>query len=270
LSKFLLTLFKKTDAEKPVTHIDTNVAAIPDLAIRAMTMELDSAIKAVNKLLLPTDQQNTNTAANLRDLEIKLNGLEKFIALTFKSELTQQQASLLTSGLSTSYYLKNACRTFQQCIQQYEASNSSLFADQTLKQWFAYVNESNQTIYLEDNTKAQQSINVLQIHYQEVKMNLFNASVARKLPPDVLDNALQSASYARRFIEQLSQAYAAFAVFSQSKEGVPESTDDQTASESAPDDDDNDTENNDADTDQILTNETQVEHPIAEQPIHKP
>lgn len=230
LTKRLLALFKD-DPLSPKTasvHLDPNVAAIPDLAIRAMTLELERVVKATDQLALPTGQITPVHTDNLKTLESQLDVIEEFIALSFKSEITENQASLLTAGLSTCYHFKNAYKTFVNSIAEFEDSKAaSPFAAMELEQWFAYVNESTQTFHEPDLQQTQLSMLALQEQYQKVKSKLFKASSNKELTPEVLDQALQAASYSRRFIEQLAQAYTAFQQLSGKGQVFPENKTEQ-------------------------------------------
>lgn len=230
LSKRLLSFFKKDPLSRKTRslHLDPNVAAIPDLAIRAMTLELERVIKTTNHLNLPTGQITSLNMDKVKTLESQLDMIEEFIALSFKSEITENQANLLTAGLSTCYHLKNAYKTFANSIKEFEGSKAaSSFAGMELEQWFAYVNESTQTFHETDHERAQQSMQALQEQYQSVKSKLFKASSNKTLAPDILDTALQAASYSRRFIEQLAQAYKAFQQLSANGHIFPENKTEQ-------------------------------------------
>lgn len=227
LTKQLFKLYQKPAARNwPTTYLDPNVATIPDLAIRAVKLELAEIINTTSKLLLPTEQQAAINTDHLHNIEQKLDALEEFIAMTFKSELTQNQAALLTAGFSTSYYLKNACQTFHDSVGQYQASKAvSPFAEKQLNLWFQYVNDNNQLIFKQSNTQAEQSLITLKEYYQTTKLKLLKAAISKKIAPDILDNALQAASLSRRFIEQMSQAYLAFDAFNQNgNHGLENST----------------------------------------------
>lgn len=230
LSKFLLKLFQEHDTKKmPATHLDTNVASVPDFAIQAMKLELEDVIRATSKLLLPSEQQTAMNTEKLHELEHTLDSLEAFVALTFKSELTQKQATLLTAGLSSSYYLKNACKTFHDSIEQFQVSKaSSAFAEQELKQWFHHVNENKQIIYSQTSAQAEVSLQTLKEQYQTTKMKLLQAAIRKKIAPDILDSALLAASLSRRFIEQLSQAYSAFEILNNNHDTSDENTNSET------------------------------------------
>ena len=259
LSKLLLKLFREPGLKKtPSTHLDNNVATIPDFAIEAMKLELADIINSTSKLLLPTELQTTMNAEQIHELEHKLDALEAFVALTFKSELTQNQATLLTTGLSSSYYLKNACKTFHDSIEQYQASKaSSPFAEQELKLWFHYVNENMQLIQTQSSVQAELSLQTLKENYQTAKMKLLKAAISKKIAPDILDNALQAASLSRRFIEQMSQAYAAFEMLNHNDPAPTENT----ASK------ENDTENSTEKNTEIPATETpSTETPSTETP----
>src|SRR5690606_17170853 len=144
LSKYLLSFFQQTDqVSKGSTHLDSNVATIPDLAIRALNLELEHIISATKILRLPTTTQASATEAEMiLDFEAQLEQIEAFIALSFKSELTETQANLLTAGLSTSYHLKNTHKIFLNTLEHFnECRSKSTFAEQTLTQWFETVNE---------------------------------------------------------------------------------------------------------------------------------
>lgn len=231
MSRWLLARFKAPPGtELDVSTLDANAATIPDLAIRTMTNELYSLLQTVDELNLPMADKTLKTF-KLSHLEKHLSHLNEFISLTLKSELTSEQGEQLTLGLSVSHYLNNAVKTFDETVQSYLAiEQTASSVPKQLSSWFSEVNEFNHLLHHADTSLQQEKLASLKIAYSKIKTQLMQAAVNDKLSIASLDEVLQAASLARRYIEQLSQAAAAYAALvSESEDAYNEPLDTDVA-----------------------------------------
>jgi len=128
---------------------------------------------------------------------------------TYK-QLTDEHGDQLTLGLSVSHYLNNAVKTFDETIDTYQ-----IFATSVPKQfhkWFAEVNGFNHLLHHSDKTLQEKNLSLLKDFYRHIKSQLIAATVNDRLSINTLDDVLQPASLARRYIEQISQAARALLV----------------------------------------------------------
>lgn len=208
LSKWLLARFNKpTGKISPTSQLDPNIATIPDLAIRAVSSELEILLNSINQLSLPTENQAGTNPEQLTRLRQRINDSNTFISSTLKSELTGQQGDQLSLGLSVSYHLNNACKTITETIKKYqELSRASAVVPKPLNDWFEQLNDYNHKTNFNEDGLAREKLRQLLIEYQSIKARLFESAVNERLSIDSVDSALQAASLGRRFTEQLAQA----------------------------------------------------------------
>jgi phosphate:Na+ symporter len=100
MSRYLLGLFRKISAE---THspsvLDKNVAAVPDLAIRALSLELHKlreqlTLIPLHKLLDSADEKLPDRNA----LDARLDGVDQFIQLVSQADLSKELSNLLAAN----------------------------------------------------------------------------------------------------------------------------------------------------------------------------
>lgn len=212
MSRWLLSHFKiLSGSQKHVLHLDANAATIPDLAIRTMTNELSSLLREIDDLDLPESNLTINSRNKSQALNNSIIELNGFISLALKSGLTEQHGNQLTLGLSVSHYLHNAVRTYNEIIQTcLVISNQTLSIPKQLYIWFNKVNNFNHLLHHGDLVLQHEQLTELKQNYKQIKNQLLRVAIDDRLNIDTIDNVLQAASLARRFIEQVSQAAEAY------------------------------------------------------------
>ena len=211
LTRFLLSLHRKPGKDpNTVPGIDPHIANIPDLAIRTMTIELGVLRETTAELALPDGKNTASAEAALSSICQRIENLNRFITLSMDSVLTRTQGNQLTLGLAVNHHLHYACRTFADAVEDYHAMQQELSTPPSaLVEWFAQVNHfSHMTIHM-DAQLATEELAQLQKQYQETKMRLLSAA-GSNTSIAAIDLALQAASLARRYVEQLLQANEAF------------------------------------------------------------
>lgn len=212
LSVFLLNMYKR-GAKRRDQHsgLDANVSTIPDVAIRAMTLELNTLAVEMGQLALPTAALQSVKQAQLSAIAERLDGVNQFIALTLKSELTKEQGAHLTAGLSVSHYLQNAYKTYASVVAIHRLiKQPSSIALQQLAYWLTTINEFNHGVIHSDTAPQRQRLSDILDEYRTLKTHLLGAAVDERIDVETVDAALQVASLSRRFIEQMVQANEAY------------------------------------------------------------
>ena len=212
LTRFLLTLYAEPEIKThPDSKLDTNVANIPDLAIRVMTIELRDITESISNMVLPESDQDNIDTKNLTAIKERLSNINDFISLALKSGLTEHQGDQLTLGLSVSHHLNYACLTFDEALGIYQSiTKKSPIIPKPLHRWFGMVNEFNHVTQHSDTVLQHEQLQDLTHKYQSIKMQLLAAAVNERIKIGTVDNALQAASLSRRFIEQIAQANDAY------------------------------------------------------------
>lgn len=220
LSKWLLSLYKH-QSQSPLIHLDANVASVPEIATRALTVELELVLKNFAKIKFSAGVGQISNELSEKPLIDHLNAIDQFIAMSLKSELTQQQGHALTLSLSVSHHLKNALTSYQQATEKTNHLAYFKAIPETLNHWLNTVNQFNHNAIFETQlatTEPQiyaQQLEQFKQDYQQIKSQLLAAAAEHKYELSALDLALQTASLARRFSEQISQTLAAFAALLQ-------------------------------------------------------
>ncbi|MCW8194877.1 Na/Pi cotransporter family protein [Proteobacteria bacterium 005FR1] len=212
LAKWLLGRYRKVaQASALGSHLDANVATIPDLALRAMTLELDKLLQAAGRLQLPLSPGAESTEHAIQNLENRLERLNRFSSLTSKSRMTATQSQLLTLGLRVGHHLSYACATLREVGERISTiRHSPVAALAPLREWFALVDEHSSTAADKDSQMTDEHRADLAVAYRDTKSRVLDAAVQEQLDADQLDTALQAASHSRRFVEQLWHAGDAY------------------------------------------------------------
>lgn len=212
LSKKLASLYQpKPSQSTGVVYLDANAAMIPDLAIRAMTKELETLLLAIDNLALPIpphlpeiEQHNVEA---LTTIEERIKATNDFISLSLKSGLTGQQGEKLSLGLTVSHYLSNACSSYSESLDKYQwLITPPHKVPKLLDEWFVIVNEFNHIIHHGDEVLQQEKHQELNDKYNVTKTRLLQLAINEKLNIGIVDTALQGASFSRRYIDQIAQA----------------------------------------------------------------
>ncbi len=212
LSLWLLSRYRTAaDRTRVSQYLDANAASVPEMAIRAMTLELEHLLKKATALRLPVSSTHVSQPNELQALRQRVNAVSEFISRSLKSELTEQQGNQFTLGLSVAHHLAYACMTYQYATEHLiDIQNSGYPVPGKLFDWFKTVNEYNEVSADISKEAIEEKLHVLTDHYKAVKTQLLTAAVSERINLESVDQALQAASIGRRFIEQIAQAGTAF------------------------------------------------------------
>ncbi|MCX4027776.1 Na/Pi cotransporter family protein [Endozoicomonas sp. SM1973] len=203
LSRFLLARYKKPVKGHFKSYLDANIAAVPDLAIRAMVLELNLLLEEVGQLSFVREKKQEE----IQQIKSRIEQVNVFISLLLKSSLAKEQGEIVTNGLAVAYRLYSACKLYAEAVLLYQSIRlGRLTAVEYLRQWLVAVDQVSYTLHHCDNVLEEEQLTSLIEKYDVLKKQIIAAVVDEKAEIHIIDLALQVASLSRRFIEQLSQA----------------------------------------------------------------
>lgn len=205
LTRFLLSLFKshKPTDKHILQHIDQNVAAIPDLALRALQLELQELYQQVQQQSLLKIVYNPVNPLKLEALIATTDEISQFIINASQNNLTREQSTLFTDGLSTTHYLHNSFHTLSSIREQaptIQRLDHQLV--QMVNKWLEEVDDFTA------NLSADSEQNYLQwedLHeeYLQVKKRILASAIGNHQRLGDIDDALYLLSLSKYYIEQL-------------------------------------------------------------------
>ncbi|MGQ9426621.1 Na/Pi cotransporter family protein [Gilvimarinus sp. F26214L] len=209
LSRKLLSLFEPRDHPVP-SHLDANVATVPDLALQALSLELNDLLKDVAQLRLPAPGGPEDQQAFVQ-LNGRLDGVNGFIAQTLKANLTRRQSDLLSQGLTVSHHLRYACSSYEEVAERYaNIEQTSLGTSKSLHDWFALATQFASAIERHQSALPPDNMAEMLNSYRNTKKQLLRTLEGDKIEIQAVDLALQAASLSRRFVEQILHAKEAY------------------------------------------------------------
>lgn len=203
LSRWLLSLYAQTEANAP-KHLDENVASVPDLATRAVALELENVFLRVRKDI--GSGSSTQAAA----LHSTLNKVNEFIAKALRSELAQSHSQAFAAALKASHHLGYALRAMDDVHEQmalFQRRQRAL--PSALSDWLAQSDHWLNSHSTPGDPQARQDFEMLKQRYDELKAGLIAKASVGALDIDLTDAALTLASQRRRATEQVIQAHQA-------------------------------------------------------------
>ncbi|MDN3638696.1 Na/Pi cotransporter family protein [Simiduia curdlanivorans] len=208
LSNWLLNHFREPNDFTKSPHLDTNVAAIPDLAVRAVALEIVELLTISKRFLAATE--TAKTVQDIKHVESRVRQMNVFISTALKSELAQSQGELLAAGLSAGHHLNYGCRAMLDIIEQKLAiKNMGVQEMESLDRWQTQIQHwLASTTALSDHASSIE-FSKIKSDYKELKQELILSAAKSHRPIELVDAALTETSYIRRFAEQLIQVSAA-------------------------------------------------------------
>ena len=205
LTRFLLSLFKsdKPTDKHTLQHIDQNVASIPDLALRALQLELQELYKQVQQQSLLKIIYNPVNPLKLASLISTTDEISQFIINASQGNLTREQSTLFTDGLSTTHYLHNSFQTLNSIREQAPTTqrlDHQLL--QTINPWLESVDIFTAKLS-DDSEKNQQLWAELHEEYLHSKKRILASAIGNHQRLGDIDDALYLLSLTKYYIEQL-------------------------------------------------------------------
>lgn len=231
LSRRLLRMFEKPRPDQhPHTTLDRNVAAVPDLAIRALTIELGELQNQVGNVAVDELVQKEHTEPEyglgeeretLASLKQRLDGVDQFITLISQSGLTQELSARLTAGYAANHYLRNSHDTLVRVAElkgKVAEMDSHVF--ELLNSWLKSVTAFAGDITHTDTEYQATHWSELLAVYMVFKQDVLSAVVSRGVDVDSVETALFIGSLSRRYIEQLLQVKQGYSLLLGAKETI--------------------------------------------------
>lgn len=215
LTRWLLSLYVAKSYYTQSHHLDANVATIPDLAIRAVSLELEAIYHSTKGLL--KDSASNSTIRSIEHIQTQIQQVNTFIGSALKSNLTEAHSQLFAAGLSASHYLNYACLALTEIHNQHVLiTRNGQTEPPLLRQWQERVQA---WLMLDVGTHKDVEVHsdeTLNAQYKQLKEHLIRSATTGEYQITVADAALTQASFTRRFAEQLIQAYNALKTLQQS------------------------------------------------------
>lgn len=211
LRRFLSGLFEK---DSIITHkkkhqfIDSNVAEIPDLALRALQLELKQLYQKVHQLSLFKIIYNPSNPLTEIDFSESTTEISHFIIQASQANLTREQSTQFTEGLAAVHYLQNSFHALEQIRQ--EADTAQRLDHQLLSAINPWLEKINVFAGELDNNEANSALSWDQLHeeYLHLKKHLLASAFGNQQRLGDIDNALLLISLVKRYIEQLMHSCA--------------------------------------------------------------
>ncbi len=203
LSRYLLARFQPHHDQHISRHLDDNVASIPDLAVRALTLELMEIFATVRHQFCCS---NIELPRHIKALQDRLNQVQLFVGKALQSELASSQSALLAAGFSAAHHLNYATLALSNIQEQRQfMQTNKLQAPAVLTRWQAQLREWLQRSGQLSEENARTDFEQIKVSYASLKSELINAAANALQPIGLTDTALTEASFSRRFAEQLLQ-----------------------------------------------------------------
>lgn len=205
LTRFLLSLFKreKTTDKRTLQYIDQNVAAIPDLALRALQLELRELYQQVQQQSLLKIIYNPINPLQLATLISTTNEISQFIINASQENLTREQSTSFTDGLSATHYLHNSFQTLNSIREQaptIQRIDHQLV--QTVNAWLESVDVF--TAQLSGDSEQNKLLwHDLHEDYLHTKKRILASAIGNHQRLGDIDDALLLLSLSKYYIEQL-------------------------------------------------------------------
>jgi len=214
-SRRLLTLFEPKHTGT-LRHLDNNSVAVPELAIRAILLELQIYLDRCSKLRLPTSQDATDERT-VRQMQRDIAQILDFIGRALKSGLTERHSQRMADCLAVCHHLNYASENYLDALARLHKT-SALYCESPamLYDWFAEIDEYLNSYSPLDDNKVRDA--AFHSSYEKTKAALFKTVDLPATDVESLDSALQCASLARRFVEQIRQALEIFVSLTAGKE----------------------------------------------------
>ncbi|GAA0345277.1 hypothetical protein GCM10009092_07190 [Bowmanella denitrificans] len=184
MSAWLLSRFRRVNR---YTQLDTNLAAIPDLALGAVQRE--TALLRLAILELPQAQQ---TDVKLDRLQGRVGEIREFISKASRNPLTEQQGQAFEQAMADLHGFSSALEAYLDFIAQADALTATPFA-QDVQDWLAQVQHfaDLQRQMSEGLDTPWQALNQ---RYKQLRHRLIRISMSQHLDAAILEKALQGLS----------------------------------------------------------------------------
>ncbi|MDF2180214.1 Na/Pi symporter [Aliiglaciecola sp. CAU 1673] len=208
LSRWLMGWFKS----KGQPLVDSNLAVVPDLALRALEQQLKHF--QAKLLALPM----TKEPVNLDPIAEGLSALQRFITLASQNQLTKAQSAKLEHGLNALHRLQAALETYREA-QGFDMTLPTPV--EGFDDWLALVQKLSELQFGDDQAAVDENWLTIQNEYANIRNKVIHAAVTQRWPSGQLDPLLKTLSSRLHFQRRMLQASESLVAFA-TKESVKE------------------------------------------------
>lgn len=214
ITKQLQKLFTKNkhNSSSSQHYIDHNVAEIPDLALRALQLELKQLYEQLQQQSLQRviyKPQNPLPALAIDEILADIN---QFIIAASQANLTREQSEYFTEGLTATHYLRKAYQVLvniREISPEVQRLNFRLLG--VINPWLEKLDEFSSQIKPCEESNIE-DWDALHEEYVQLKQLLLATAIHHHQNLDEIDNALLLISLSKRYIEQLMPIMPLFRV----------------------------------------------------------
>lgn len=205
LTRLLQKVFTKNkhNSSSKQHYIDHNVAEIPDLALRAMQLELMQLYEHVQQQSLQRVIYKPQNPLPPLSLDAILADINQFIIAASQANLTREQSEYFTEGLTATHYLQEAYKALvniRAISPEIQRLNFRLLS--AINPWLEKLDAfSSQITPCEESNL--EDWNILHDEYIQLKQLLLATAIHHNQSLEEVDNALLLISLSKRYIEQL-------------------------------------------------------------------
>ncbi len=199
MTHWLQARFHKGEKVLSLQHLDKSAAVVPDVALRAITLELERFQQMlaahINSSLLHGDHSDATNRAALRGL---LKDINQYITGILKQPLRVQLSHQLPQCLLVIQYAYNVLETLDELDEEAPLNAEIL---QPMTDWLLQHDQAEKGALHQTADDTEQS-------YQALKQQLLDATVSDRLSLATMNQGLQRLSLYKRLQEQTQKASA--------------------------------------------------------------
>lgn len=205
ITRILQKTFKrnKHNSSSKQHFVDDNVAAIPDLALRAMQLELNQLYQQLQQQSLQSVIYKPQNPLPPLMLDKVLTDVNQFIIAASQTNLTREQSQYFTEGLTATHYLQEAYKALlniRAIAPDVQRLNFRLLG--AINPWLEKLDDFSAQIQpCEDSSLL--IWESLHEEYIQLKQLLLATAIHHHQHLDDIDTALLLISLSKRYIEQL-------------------------------------------------------------------
>jgi phosphate:Na+ symporter len=212
LSRWLLTRFRdrQVSGTEP-RYLDHNVAAVPQLAERALIMELRGMLEEYPDLLAEAASAGREQAARSAAREQRLDRMGDFFTDLSRSALGENLSGQLARLWRVQHNLLNieeSLAEIARVLGELEQAGADPLA-RGLRDWLEQLAHALRAV--EREAPPEVHFDRVRDAYEHAKMEVLNAGMSASVSRHLMDEALQGCSHSRRVAEQWFRAWTVLA-----------------------------------------------------------
>jgi phosphate:Na+ symporter len=212
LSRWLLTRYRdrQSSGTEP-RYLDRNVAAVPQLAERALVLELRGMLLEYPALLAEAASAGRDQAARSAAREQRLDRMGDFLTDLSRSALGEDLSGQLARLWRVQHNLLNIEESLSEIARvlgELEQADADALA-RGLRDWLEQLAHALREV--EREAPPEVHFDQVRDAYEHAKMEVLNAGMSATVSRHLMDEALQGCSHSRRVAEQWFRAWTVLA-----------------------------------------------------------